>query len=321
MTGTTPPSGRRRLVRPLLTGALMIAAAAFLTSAVARDWAKLRAFDWQVRPLALAASLVLHVGVFVFGVHIWARVLRCFDQRPPSFRWLLRTWAVSNGTRYIPGMVWQLVSVAGLARGAGIPAAELLASLAVQMGIVLLAAGLVGAAAAPWLAPAFATPWLALVVPLSLACVHPALINVGLTLLNRLTRGRQALRWHGSWLDGGVLLVLQVVSWGVYGFAFSVFVRAVVQLPGAETLPLVGMHALAFAAGYLVVFAPAGLGAREAALTLLLSRFAPTSVAVLISVLARLWTVAAEVTTLALALLLARRNRTEVVAGTPQSPG
>lgn len=296
----------RPVVRRAAVGLLAVAALAFLGGAVARDWARLRGYAWHVQPAALSVSVALGVGVFAFGVAIWRRVLQCFGPRV-GFVTMLRVWAFSNVTRYIPGMVWQLVTAAELGRGAGVPADVLLASLIVHLGLVLLSAAVVAAAtlAALGLPLAARWPWAVAGVPLVLLAVHPATINLGLRLVNRVTR-RQTLTWRGRWRHGIELLVLQIASWLAYGVAFYVFVGGVVAVPASRLLALIGVNALGFVAGYVVLIAPAGLGAREAALVVLLGRFFPTSVAALLAILSRLWTIAAELSTAVLAVVLTR---------------
>ena len=78
------------------------------------------------------------------------------------------------------------------------------------------------------------------------------------------------------------------------GLAFALFVDAIVPLGWEAVLPLAGVNALSFLAGYLVFLAPAGLGAREGAMAVLLRPFAPAGVAAVVAMASRLWTVAAE---------------------------
>jgi glycosyltransferase 2 family protein len=84
------------------------------------------------------------------------------------------------------------------------------------------------------------------------------------------------------------------VVWIAPGLAFALFVHSVVELPGAALPVLVGANALAMVTGMLVFVVPAGLGAREAVLALLLSPWAPMGAAALIAVASRLWTIATE---------------------------
>lgn len=284
------------LWRRLLTLLLIAAAGWYLGRAIAGNWEALRAFEWEMQPLPLLGSVVLHVAVLAWGVWVWSRVLRCFDYPPVPWTTLLRIWFLSNLARYIPGKVFQFLAVAHLGRGSGISGAVLLTSLVMHTGLALLSAVLLatwtlGAQLVPG-APA--GPVAAAAAAASLFLVNPVLLNRALTTVSRLLR-RDVIRWTGRWRDGAVLLLLSVLSWCFYGVAYFLFVTAVTGLPLA-TLPLLsGVNALSFVAGYLAIVTPGGLGVREAAMTGLLLPLLPDGVAAVLAIGARLWTIAAEV--------------------------
>lgn len=288
MTRITP----RRLAAFLLVAA----AAAFLGLNIQRNWAQLRAFDWSVSLPAMAASVVGLAVVLAWGVVVWSRVLARFSHPPVPLATLLRIWFLSNLARYVPGKVWQFVSAAELARQAGLSRAVLLTSMAVHVAFSLLAAVVVAVATLPGtlLPTSFpALPTTALVTLVAVVLVHPAVLNGLLRLVPPALRG-DVLVWQGRWRDGVELLALSVLSWELYGAAYALFVDAVVDIPAAATLPLAGVNALSFVTGYLVFVTPGGLGAREAAMALLLRPFAPEGVASLVAVASRLWMIAAE---------------------------
>ena len=89
----------------------------------------------------------------------------------------------------------------------------------------------------------------------------------------------------------------------LYGVAFHLFLASFVALPLSALPAVTAMNALAFIAGYVVFFAPGGLGFKEAALTLLLSGFVPAGVAASLSVASRLWSILGEVLPAALLAL------------------
>lgn len=281
----------------VLVGALIAAATAlFLGLTIARQWGELQLYEWQVDPGALAASVGALFLVFAWGGWVWRHLLRHLGVRV-AFLPLLRLWYLSSLARYIPGKVWQFVGAAQLGRRLGLDAIPLLTSMVLQMAFLMVAGA---AVAIPALlladipsAPTIAALLLAVVV-LAIGLVHPRVLNLGLDLATRaLPQG--VLRWEGSWSDGVILLGMYVLSWIGQGLAFALFVHAIVEIPTAALAALVGANALAMVAGMLVFVVPAGLGAREAVLALLLSPWAPLGAAALIAVASRLWTIATEV--------------------------
>jgi hypothetical protein len=241
-------------------------------------------------------------------VFVWSRVLRRFGVRDAPFPALLRIWFGSALARYVPGAVWQFVAAAQLSRLAGLSPPLLLTSMLVHVGFSLVAAATTAGLTLShpllqqlgWLTPA-------VVLASSMLAVHPAVISRLVRLMARVSR-RPAVEWGGKWADSAELYVLSLLSWAFYGGAFVLFANSIIEVPSGAGLPLAGVNALSFLAGYLVVFAPAGLGVREVSMTVLLGGFLPTGVAALLAVASRLWTVVAEVLGGVLALLWRRRS-------------
>lgn len=279
-----------------VVGALIAAAALlFLGLTIVRQWRELQLYEWQVDPLRLAGSVVTLLLAFAWGGWVWRRLLAQLGVRV-AFLPLLRLWYLSSLARYIPGKVWQFVGAAQLGRHLGLEPAPLVTSMVLQMAF-LMVAGAAVALPALFLADVPSAPTVAAsliaVVAAAVVVVHPRVLNAGLRLASR-ALPETVLRWEGGWGNGVLLLGMYAVSWVAQGLAFALFVHAVVEIPSAALPVLVGANALAMVAGMLVFVVPAGLGAREAVLALLLSPWVPMGAAALIAVASRLWTVLTE---------------------------
>jgi uncharacterized membrane protein YbhN (UPF0104 family) len=296
--------------RRLLTVALLVAALAFIARTVVANSRDLADFQWHIRPGMLALSIVAHVAVLAWGVFVWSRVLRHFAVRDASYPALLRIWAFSNGTKYIPGYIWQFLTAARLATASGLSQVVTLSSMLVHLMLSLASAGVVAVATLPLvrlgLVPQVAWTLRVLVPCAALACAHPAWINLGLRMIPRALH-REVLVWRGSWPGGLALLGLGTVSWALYGVAYFLFLLALAPVPLAALPAAAGVNALSFAAG-LVIPVPGGLGVRESAMTLLLTPLLPAGVAALVSVAARLWSIVAELVLAAVAALLREKR-------------
>jgi uncharacterized membrane protein YbhN (UPF0104 family) len=296
------------VARRLLSLGLVVAALWYLIHTVAANWRQVGSFDWQVQPGLLGLSIVAHVLELLIGVFIWSRVITHFGEPAPHFPALVRIWSFSNAARYIPGTVWQFLAAAQLATQAGVSRLLMLTSLAVHVGIVLVSAIVVSLLTIPWshLGLGGVPPVAALGLLPVLLVVHPRFLNFMLSLLARMTR-RETLRWTGSWAQGIGLLAMAAGSWVFYGVAFLLFLRALAPVSWDAFTPAIGINALSFAAGLLSPL-PGGIGVRESAMTGLLGVLQlPAAVAVVLSGLARLWSIAAEVGTALVGLAFGRR--------------
>ena len=119
--------------------------------------------------------------------------------------------------------------------------------------------------------------------------------------------GDAGTMFHLRWLPG--TFAVSVLFWLGTGFAFLPLVRAVVPAVAMNWLQAGSIFALAWCVGFVIVFLPAGFGAREIVLSYLLSRYMGSADALTIALLARFWWMGAEAVYMALspALLFERR--------------
>lgn len=298
--------------------ALVLLSFVCLAILLVRQREQLAAYSWEVRPLRLGLSVLAFAAVLVASVGIWARTLKGFGMTVP-FPVLARIWFLSNLSRYIPGKIWQFVGVAELSRAVGLPALTSLASLLVFMGVTLVAAVFVGAFLMPAAGPiANVVVGMRIAAPFLLLLLHPAAIGAGVQLASRLTR-RPLAPWQGTWGDGLVVFALCVLEWLGMGAAFTLFVASVAHVD-ATAFPLAtAAFSLSFVAGYAVLL-PAGLGAKEGALALLLGTMLPLPVAAAVAVAARVWTILAELLPVCIFLRPIRWRASGEPKGEPAGP-
>lgn len=296
-------------IRTLLTYIFVATALFFIASAIVRRSAQVRSFEWDIEPLWLLLSIALLIAVLAGSVLIWGYVLDQLDY-PLGFMSLARVWFLSNLARYIPGKVWQFVAIVELGRSLGVPAVVGVTSTVVFMGYVLIASWFVGI----YLLPAEALGPLArlmpiarLTTPLLLLLLTPRVMQRAVALGMRLAK-RESVPWKGGWPASILLFGSSVLLWIGFGVAFYVFIHSLTGLSANQFPAVTAVFALAFFASYIVVIAPAGLGAKEGMIAALLSSTLPFSVAAAVAVASRLWTIVAEVVP-ALAFAFIRRRQ------------
>jgi hypothetical protein len=250
--------------------------------------------------------VAVQVVSFTFAAFIWKRVLDRFATGRTRLPVLMRIWFTSKIARYIPGKVWQFVAVGQMSAGSGSPARVMVSSMIVSTGFSLLSGVVIGSVTLARHVPGLPGGAGAAMVGasvLALLASHPRVINFGLAILSRVTR-RDTLTWTGGWLDSMELMLLWAVNWLVQGFAFFLFADSFVELAPADFLPLAGMNAFAFVAGYVAFVAPAGAGVREATMASLLRGIMPSGAAAIVAIAARLWMIAGELLAVLLVVLL-----------------
>lgn len=301
----------------LLQVGLTVVITWFIFDRVGVDLARLRELntaEWRPRPGFFLSSCVVLVLGYLWSASMWGRLVG--DLGGPSLPlWTsVRVFMVANLGRYVPGKVWQISGLAYLAKREGVQASVATGAAILGQGIAILAAALVGVATlfgpnAIWREMG----WVGLAAGIGVAVsivavvVIPPVFRRVVTFWFRLTRTDPPDSGLGSGNAGLRWLALYVVNWGIYAAAFWLLYlsfgewRAFLQVGPA--------FAAAYVAGYIAVFAPAGAGIREGVLVVLLQAIMAREAAVVLAVLARLWTTAAELIPAALLVVVLRRSQ------------
>jgi uncharacterized membrane protein YbhN (UPF0104 family) len=304
-------------VQPILAGL----AGLFIVLLVAGQWPEIRAHAWQISPGWLLLSALFMLAAWAVEIAIWQGVLRALGGRLPYLQ-AARIWFLSAIIRYVPGTIWQPLSMTLYAQEHKVRPEITLTSVVLYQGISLLAVAPL-AAAYLWTSGNWGllSAWLgALSLPLALL----ALLPVALFLLRPDLLVR-ALNWAlvkvgrpplASGLGRGPLALLLAVAlfdWLLWGSAFATLVYGTSAFTPAEQAALaphlIAAYAIASGIGFIALFAPSGLGVREGSLYLLLAPLLGGGAVTVAALLMRLWTMVGEVIMALVSALAPRRSR------------
>ena len=279
---------RSRRVRNLLRLAVLAAFGAVLLVVLARRWHEVRPLLHQLSVAGVAlAALAVFSGIYTTFLG-WRAVLTDLGS-PLPLGGGMRVFFLGQLGKYLPGSVWPLLAQMELGRDYKVPRRSSGAAVAIFLLLILGTGLLVAAIVLPLLGgDALRRYWLVLLVmPVAAVLLYPPVLNRLLGLALRLAR-REPMPNPLS-LPG----VLRAVGWGLvswllYGIHVWVLAR-MLGVAGVGILPRsIGAFAAAWCVGFLVVIAPAGGGAREAALIVLLGTGVGAARATVIAVVSRL---------------------------------
>lgn len=319
--------GKTRLLVRLVQVALLALVLWFVYRTLAPQLTGLQPGDltrWRPEALPLAASFALLVGVYIAHALLWRRILRDLALGRPTLRDTLSVYFLASLGRYVPGKVWQLAGMAVLAGRAGLPpvkatAAAVLGQIAFLLtGMLFLAVCMPGWRNIEGLQDSSLTLWLAL------AGAGLGLAAIALWVLVATRFGHEFREWAvrrageraGEKVrrafeladtvrtrDAALWACFYAATWVALGAAFVIFTAAFV--PAAWNAPryLAGTIAASYLLGYVLPL-PAGIGAREAIMVVLLGPVTGPAAAVVISIVSRVWFTAAELVPLMLLPLM-----------------
>jgi len=247
------------------------------------------------------------------SIWYWRRLLEAFHCQVPWFP-LIHSYYVGHLGKYVPGKAAVIVIRTALLRPFGLGPAVGAYTVTAE-ALTYMAAGLTNAAALlpfaasqlpqlPWLQTIAAQPWLRGLLPVLVGVTGVLLLMAGSRQCVRVAQ-RAAIRQGGDPgafppLPRGLLLqgfLVFVAAWWLQGLSLGAAITAASPtLPSWTDWPRwTGAAALALVGGFLALFAPGGIGVREAVLLSLLPHLEPR-VAVLATVLWRAASLVGELT-------------------------
>lgn len=270
------------------------------------QWAELSRHTWRFSLPWLAASALFLLAAWALEIQLWRTLLHVVGGHLPYWP-AVRIWFLSAIVRYVPGNIWQPLSMTLLCQRRGIAPAATLTSVAFYQILVLLAAlpiaavyvtatgnwGLLTGALQAW------TPLLAAgaLAPVAVLIVRPAIlveiVNWVLVKLKRTPLAATIARSTMLWV-----LLLALLDWMLWGLSFAALTFALEDYSAAEMLRLlphlIASYAIAYAVGFVSLITPSGLGVREGAFYLLLAPLLGGGFVTVSALAMRVWTTLGE---------------------------
>lgn len=269
-------------------------------------WPQLAGIHLEALP-ALLALWFVGLSLLVNAL-LWRSTLRRLGTELGLWA-AVRIWFVSQIARYTPGNVWHLLGRTYLAQKEGAGVGPLSLSMVLELWQAITAALLVATLSLLFWQPqsAFAG-WLLLLIPLLIAYAWPQLLERPIAwVLGRAGQPSSGFTLHRR--DLFALLPGYCATWLLYGCGLYLLALAIYQLPLTLLPAVTGIYAIAWVLGFLSFITPSGLGVREGVLGYLLASLMPVPIALLLTLLARVWWTVAELGCVAVVVCI-RRKRT-----------
>ncbi len=276
-----------------LMAMVLLGSLAALGWGLARNWQELIHYPWRIAWGPLAGAWALFGLTLALAIAIWRAILRHFGG-VTTWRQDIRIYCTANLANRLPTPLWFVAGRVLLADAVGVRRG--VTSLAVLYEWVAGLAGAVIVLLALWpLAPSEGLPaaYGALLAACGAGCAAvlcwPGALGRAVGwLAHRLgrdlsglprVRHRHLLAWALAW----------AAPWIVSGAMFALLVRAVHPTAGAHWAGMVTIWVAAGVVSRLAAFVPGALLLREFALALLLGAYMPSSLAVAVALLTRVW--------------------------------
>jgi glycosyltransferase 2 family protein len=284
---------------PILQWTIVAFIFIFLGKMVWENWSQVKEASFTLRTLPFILSTLIFA--FSYFIQIWAWYLITLKLKIAlSSSETLKSWFYSQLGKYLPGKIWVLLGRVYYYESRGKSKKSISVALYFEMVTVLMAGGFIFLASLIFfgeIGPSYSwgqSGWLILLFLLGLVFLHPSVLQKILNwVLVRLNR--EPISLSISYLDVLWILFICIVAWMVGGIGFYLFIDSVYPVAPQFILFLTGALAISSTLGLIAVFAPSGLGVREGTLVYLLSFMMATPVAVIVSILTRIWMTIIEI--------------------------
>ncbi len=302
MADVASVTGKRLLwsaLQFLLLGALLV----LIAREVVTQADALRAIAASIKIrwwLILAASAIV-LATYAALIQSW-RLLMSGWGSSLAFWPAVRIWTIANLGRYVPGKVWSVGALVVLAQREGVsPVAATGAALlgtVINIGAGFGVVALTGASVLDALSPSYRwITWAGSMLFIAGVFALPTLLPRFVAWLSKwrpsLSPPSHELSRRAIWLA----VLINCSSWIGYGAAFALLANAVFPDVGGALPTFIAIWTASYLVGYLVLIAPGGIGAREAALVgaMVALGLAVSAEATVLAAISRLWLIALEV--------------------------
>lgn len=268
------------------------------------NWQKIPFNSLRLNLVNLTISFVCLIVNFLFFVEGWRVTIRKLGSTI-SFENSFWIMSSSQIAKYVPGGIWFVVGSIYLGKSEKLKEEIVALSIVVETGLTFLVGILLFLLSISLVEQKFSVNFLFMIPVffLFLIALYPPFLNRLINFALGIVK-RPAINLDISYFQ---ILKLSIYFFGLWisqiiGFYF--LINAIYPIALSKIFNLAGAYTLSWMTGFVVIFAPGGLGVREAMMTLLLSPILPAPLAIAISFIARVWITIFEIVIFFVGLLV-----------------
>ena len=259
----------------------------------------------------LAISFICLFINFVIFVQGWRSITRKLGGIV-SFRNAFWIMTSSQIAKYVPGGIWFVLGRVYLGKAEKIREEITALSVIIETGLTFMVGVLLFALSAIFVQEKISAQFL-LAIPvfcLFLIMLYPPVINRFMNFILKILR-RPAINLDVAYVQILQLSFFFIGLWVAQIIGFFFLVNAVYTIPFSKVFNLAAAYVVSWMIGFIVPFAPGGLGVREGMMTLLLQPLLPTPLAIAISFIARVWITLFEIVVFFVGLSIKKKTNKE----------
>ncbi|UCG29635.1 MAG: flippase-like domain-containing protein [candidate division WOR-3 bacterium] len=297
-----------KVLQRILTVVVVCVIFIFLIRSLILNWSQIPFAELRFNAIYVIISFLCLAAYFSLLTRGWSGIVTELGSKVPYGKafWIVST---SQIAKYLPGGIWYTLGRVYLARTEKVKEEIGLLSVVFETFLLMLTNLIIFLASIIFIrGDALLSPVLSIVfITVILILLYPPLLNILLNVALRI------LKKPTVTLNAKYISILRVSTYffalwfaqiaGFYFLINSIYPAGISLIPN-----LAAAYTLSWITGFIVLFAPGGLGVREGMMTLLLSSILPVPLAIAISFLTRVWIAIFEVLIFFIGQLVRRRT-------------
>jgi len=284
-------------LKKILSYGIVIVIFYFVFKTLFEKWESVKFYELDFNYYFIVLSAIFFLSSGIVMPVIWRSIaITLMPSANVSKFTFIKAFAYSLITRYVPGKIWQYAGQAYMVSNKGIPMQTIMASVAYDMILSTISACF------------FSILLIVITMPFDIGFRY-YLITLIAILVGGFVIWRQGffrlinfilVRMQKPPIPSSLLLKTNNVAYfliyycGAYllsGAGFFFMAKAIADVDFNLLFNYIGIYVFATAMGTLAIILPAGLGLQESLIVVLLRSYLPVSIATIISLLARVWSI------------------------------
>ena len=298
-------------IRNVLATIIVVLIFYFLIANLIKNWQNIPFDSLHFSVVNVVLSFIfLFVNFFLF-IQGWKSIVNALGEKVgfKSAFWIISS---SQIAKYVPGGIWFALGRVYLGKIEKIKGEIIALSVIIETGLTFLVGILLFFISISLVEQKLFAQFI-FIVPiffLFLIILYPPILNRLMNFALRIIK-KPTINLNISYKQ---LLQLSIYFFGLWiaqiiGFYF--LINAIYTISFSKIFILAAAYTLSWMTGFVVIFAPGGLGVREGMMTLLLSTILPTPLAIAISFIARVWITVFEIVVFFIGLSVKRSMQSD----------
>ncbi|MCK4453257.1 flippase-like domain-containing protein [candidate division WOR-3 bacterium] len=295
-----------KVIKKVLPLSIILAIFYFLIQSLINNISKIPSENIHFDFLKLLVSYLFLIFHFVIYIFSWKAIMGKLNVTVDFFKsfWMIAT---SQIAKYLPGGVWFAVGRIYLAKKEKMVGYHTAVSVILETCLIMISGIIIILILfiVKRFDYTFNIIFIIALLLLLLLLLHPKVLSLLVNIfLKTLKKGKIRID----------ITYWQIIKLSIYFFGFWIaqiigfyfLINAIYPIAISKIFSLAAVYTLSWMTGFVVIFAPGGLGVREGMMTLLLLPILPAPLAIAISFIARIWITLFEIVIFFVGLLVKR---------------